>query len=81
LVLLWTAIRAAALGGGRAHFLLSSWSLGESHRRRLCPASCFSPVVYRKKQGTEWVGPRARSLIAASRLAMLAAVQGDNGVQ
>src|SRR5262245_59307638 len=41
----------------------------------------FSCCLQEKNRGTEWVGPRARSLIAASRLAMLAAVQGDNGVQ
>jgi hypothetical protein len=74
-------MRARPLAAGCADFLLSSWSLREGRRRRLCPASCFSPVVYRKNRGTEWVGPRARSLIAASRLAMLAAVQGDTGVQ
>jgi hypothetical protein len=49
-------------------------------------AGCARPPVFLllftgKNRGTEWVGPRARSLIAASRLAMLAAVQGDNGVQ
>src|SRR5262249_61661417 len=47
-LLLSMAIRAEPLGADRAHFLLSSWSLRESHRRQLCPASCFSPVVYRK---------------------------------
>jgi hypothetical protein len=41
----------------------------------------FSCCLQEKTGGAEWVGPRARSLIAASRLAMLAAVQGDNGVQ
>jgi hypothetical protein len=41
----------------------------------------FLLLFTEKNRGTEWVGPRARSLIAASRLAMLAAVQGDNGVQ
>src|SRR5262245_45237390 len=45
------------------------------------PGLRFSPVVYRKKQGHRMGGPRAQSLIAAGRLAMLAAVQGDNGVQ
>jgi hypothetical protein len=34
-----------------------------------------------KRGASNGVGPRARSLIAASRPAMLAAVQGDNGVQ
>jgi hypothetical protein len=51
LLLLLRAIRADPRGAGRAHFLLSSWSLRESTGARLCPASCFSPVVYRKKQG------------------------------
>src|SRR5262249_26467651 len=41
----------------------------------------FSCCLQEKNRSTEWVGPRARSLIGASRLAMLAAVQGDNGVQ
>jgi hypothetical protein len=45
------------------------------------PGPLFFPVVYRKTGGIEWVGPRARSLIAASHPAMLAAVQGDNGAQ
>jgi len=45
------------------------------------PGLLFFSVVYRKNRGTEWVGPRARSLIAASRLAMLAAMQGNTGVQ
>src|SRR5262245_58393913 len=39
--------------------------------------SCY----LQEKQGHRMVGSRARSLIAASRLAMLTAVQGDNGVQ
>jgi len=47
---------------------------------------CARPPVFLllftgKSRGTEWVGPRARSLIAAGRLAMLAAMQGDTGVQ
>jgi hypothetical protein len=47
---------------------------------------CARPPVFLllftgKNRGTEWAGSRARSLIAASRLAMLAAVQGDNGAQ
>jgi hypothetical protein len=41
----------------------------------------FSCCLQEKSRGTEWVGPRARSLIAAGRLAMLAAMQGDTGVQ
>jgi hypothetical protein len=45
------------------------------------PGPLFFSVVYTKTGGIEWGGPRARSLIAASRPAMLAAVQGDNGVQ
>src|SRR5262249_11771797 len=67
-------------GAGRAHFLWSSWSLRESP-----PApGCARPPVFLlsftgKNRGTERVEPRARSLIAAGRLAMLAAVQGDNG--
>src|SRR5262249_24299072 len=49
-------------------------------------AGCARPPAFLvlftgKNRGTEWAGPRAGSLIAASRLAMLAAVQGDNGVQ
>jgi hypothetical protein len=58
-----------------------SGSLRESHRRQVVLGPLFFPVVYRKTGGIEWVGPRARSLIAAGRPAMLAAVQGDNGVQ
>jgi hypothetical protein len=68
-------------GRRRAHFSLSSGSLRESHRRQVVPGPLFFPIVYRKAGGIEWVGPRAQSLIAASRPAMLAAVQGNNGAQ
>src|SRR5215831_16897554 len=79
LVLLWTAMRADPRGAGRAHFPWSSWSLRESHRRQVVPGLLFFSCCLQENRGTERVEPRARSLIAAGRLAMLAAVQGDNG--
>ena len=63
-------------------FLLSSWSLRGRLQAPVVPGLLFfSCCLQEKNRGTEGVGPRAPSLIAASRLAMLAAVQGDNGVQ
>src|SRR5215467_8080808 len=64
-------------GAGRAHFPWSSWSLQESHRRQVVPGLLFFSCCLQENRGIEWVEPRARSLIAAGRLAMLAAVQGD----
>jgi len=68
-------------GAGRAHFPWSSWSLRESHRRQVVPGLLFFFCCLQENRGIEWVEPRARSLIAAGRLAMLAAVQGDNGAR
>src|SRR6516164_2778279 len=64
---------------GRAHFPLSSWSLRESHRRQVVPGLLFFSCCLQENRGTEWVEPQARSLIAAGRLAMLAALRGDSG--
>jgi hypothetical protein len=44
------------------------------------PGLLFFSCCLQENRGTEWVEPRARSLIAASCLAMLAAVRGDDGV-
>src|SRR5215831_13878870 len=44
------------------------------------PGLLFFACCLQENRGTEWVEPRARSLIAASCLAMLAAVRGDDGV-
>jgi len=75
LLLLWAAIRADPRGPGRTHFPWSSWSLRESHRRQVVPGLLFFSCCLQENRGTEWVEPRARSLIAAGRLAMLAAVR------
>jgi hypothetical protein len=45
------------------------------------PGPLFFSCCLQENGGIEWVGSRARSLIAAGRLAMLAVVQGDNGAQ
>src|SRR5262249_46593024 len=71
----------APTGCRRAHFSLSPRSLRESHGARLCSVRCFFLLFTGKRGGIEWVGPRARSLIAAGRPAMLAAVEGGNVVQ
>jgi len=41
----------------------------------------FFSCCLQENGGIEWVGSRARSLIAAGRLAMLAVVQGDDGAR
>src|SRR5262245_26359045 len=81
LVLLWTAMRADHAAPvariSRGH----PGAYGKATGARLCPASCFFSCCLQENRGIEWVEPRARSLIAAGRLAMLAAVQGDNGAR
>jgi len=45
------------------------------------PGLLLFSCCLQENRGTEWVQAHARSLIAAGRLAMLAAVQGDNGAR
>jgi hypothetical protein len=54
---------------------------GKATGARLRPGPLFFSVVYRKQGASSGSGRERDPLIAAGRLAMLAAVQGDDGVQ
>src|SRR5262249_15696220 len=65
-VLLSTARRADQRSAGGAHFRFFSGGLEETRNAGLCPAACFSPVIYRKKTGP--AGGRLRTLPQAARI-------------
>jgi hypothetical protein len=73
-----SALLSAAKSGeprdtARAHFSFTSRRLDETRNARLWPAACFSPDIYREKQGR---GRRLRRLPQAPRITTSRGVGG-----